>query len=103
MCGQDNNEVLVNVVENIEAEDTAATFQYGRHDVLNNTEELGATSRTTKIFGNIFRKLTVNRYKNKHAGRSENDIELTSYGINESSEGVREEDFKDDILLIGRT
>ena len=101
--GQDDNEVPVNVAENIEtAEGTAATFQYIQHNVLNNAEDLRATSGITELFEDVFRKLGA-RQRNKHGESSENPVQLTSYGNNENSESDSEEDFQDVIPLVRRT
>ena len=100
--GQTHNETHMNVVENTEAtEDTAATFQYDRHDSVNNSEGLGAISRTKHFFGKVFRNLVV---RNKRERESlENVVQLTNYGNNEISESVSEEDFQDKIPLMRRT
>ena len=98
--GGNNKEVPVNGVENIEAEETAATFQYGRHDAANNDGTLGATSQE-EIFGKIFRKLVNKRGNKQEADSVENAVQLTSFGTNESSES-ESEDFQDATPLVDK-
>ena len=100
--GQDINEAPVDVVENIEtAEDATATFQCRQYDVRNKDEGLGAIRRTTQFFGKAFRRVKGDRHRNKCG--SENVVQLTSYGNNESSENDSDENFQDDITLVHRT